>query len=43
MRFFISEIIREKILTHFKQEIPYSCEVVVESLRGRANIVKDSC
>ena len=35
MRFFISEIIREKILTHFKQEIPYSCEVVVESYRGR--------
>jgi GTP-binding protein Era len=30
MRFFVSEIVREKILTHFKQEIPYSCEVVVE-------------
>ncbi|PCJ80246.1 MAG: GTPase Era [Bacteroidetes bacterium] len=30
MRFFVSEIVREKILTHYKQEIPYSCEVVVE-------------
>jgi GTP-binding protein Era len=30
MRFFVSEIIREKILIQFKQEIPYSCEVVVD-------------
>lgn len=28
-RFFVSEIIREKILTQYKQEVPYSCEVVV--------------
>lgn len=28
-RFFVSEIIREKILLTYKQEIPYSCEVVV--------------
>lgn len=40
MRFFISEIIREKILTHFKQEIPYSCEVVVESYDVEPTIVK---
>ena len=40
MRFFISEIIREKILTHFKQEIPYSCEVVVESYLGEDSLVK---
>jgi len=26
-RFFVSEIIREKILLHYKQEVPYSCEV----------------
>lgn len=32
-RFFISEIIREKILLHYEQEIPYSCEVVVESFK----------
>lgn len=29
-RFFVSEIIREKILQQFKQEVPYSCEVVVD-------------
>lgn len=28
-RFFVSEIIRENILTQYKQEVPYSCEVVV--------------
>ena len=32
-RFFISEIIRENILQHYKQEIPYSCEVVVDSFK----------
>ena len=30
LRFFVSEIIREKILEQFKQEVPYSCEVVVD-------------
>ena len=40
MRFLISEIIREKILTHFKQEIPYSCEVVVESYLEEDSLVK---
>lgn len=33
MRFFISEIIREKILLQFKKEIPYSVEIVVESYK----------
>lgn len=28
-RFFASEIIREKILLHYKQEVPYSCEVFI--------------
>ncbi len=32
-RFFVSEIIREKILLQYEQEIPYSCEVVVESFK----------
>jgi GTP-binding protein Era len=27
-RFFVSEIIREKIFLHYKKEVPYSCEVV---------------
>lgn len=30
LRFFVAEIIREKILGLYKQEIPYSCEVIVE-------------
>ena len=32
-RFFVSEIIREKILELYHQEIPYSAEVVVESFK----------
>ena len=40
MRFFVSEIIREKILTHYKQEIPYSCEVVVEDYKDEPEICK---
>ncbi len=30
MRFFASEIIRERILTHYDKEIPYCSEVVIE-------------
>ena len=30
VRFFVSEIIRENILRHFKKEIPYSVEVVID-------------
>jgi GTP-binding protein Era len=33
LRFFASEIIREKILENYGQEIPYSCEVVIEAFR----------
>ncbi len=33
MRFFASEIIRERILVHYKKEIPYCVEVVVESYK----------
>ena len=36
MRFFASEIIREKILLNYKEEIPYSCEVVVEAFKEGA-------
>jgi GTP-binding protein Era len=32
-RFFVSEIIREKILLLYHQEIPYSCEVIVDSFK----------
>ncbi len=34
-RFFVSEIIREKILEQFKEEIPYSCEVLVADFKER--------
>jgi len=40
MRFFISEIIREKILLLFKKEIPYSVEVVIESFKEEENLVR---
>lgn len=32
-RFFVAEIIREKILLLYREEIPYSCEVVVQSFK----------
>ena len=33
LRFFASEIIREKIFLNYSQEIPYSCEVVIEQFK----------
>ena len=33
LRFFASEIIREKILLNYREEIPYSCQVEIESFR----------
>jgi GTPase len=33
LRFFASEIIREKILLNYKEEIPYSCEVEIETFK----------
>ncbi|MBN4081638.1 GTPase Era [bacterium AH-315-C07] len=39
-RFFVGEIIREKILLNFKQEIPYSVEVVIESFKEEEKINK---
>jgi len=38
MRFFVSEIIRERILVHYKQEIPYSVEIVVGEYKEKDNI-----
>ena len=39
-RFFVNEIVREKILIHFKKEIPYSVEVMTESFIEETNIIK---
>jgi GTP-binding protein Era len=40
MRFFVSEMIREKIFINYKKEIPYSVEVAVESYKEEENIVR---
>lgn len=34
-KFFVSEIIREKILELYQDEIPYSCEVVIDEFKER--------
>jgi GTPase len=39
-KFFVSEIIREKILMNYKKEIPYSVEVVIESFKDEEKIIK---
>ena len=39
-RFFIAEIIREKILKHYKKEIPYSVEIEVEEFFEEKEIIK---
>ena len=40
MRFFIAEIIREKILVRYQKEVPYSCEVVVEEYKEDTDIIR---
>lgn len=39
-RFFVNEIIREKILLNYKKEIPYSVEVITESFDEEPHIIK---
>lgn len=39
-RFFVSEIIREKIFLYYQQEVPYSTEVVVESFKDEPDILR---
>lgn len=43
MRFFVSEIVREKILLFYQKEIPYSCEVAVNSYEEKDGIDSISC
>lgn len=38
-RFFVTEIIREKILLLFDKEIPYSCQVEVESFKENDSLI----
>lgn len=39
-RFFVTEIIREKILLNYQKEIPYSTEVVVDDFKEESTITK---
>ena len=39
-RFFVSESIREKILKHYKKEVPYSVEVEVEEFKEEEEIIR---
>lgn len=41
-RFFVSEIIREKVLLIYEKEIPYSVEIVIESFKEEDHIIKIS-
>lgn len=39
-RFFVSEIVREKILLYYSKEIPYSVEVRVESFKETGSLIR---
>ncbi len=39
-RFIVSEVIREKILLHYREEIPYACEVVVEEFKEEGDLIR---
>lgn len=41
-RFFVTEIIREKILQYYSKEIPYAVEPVVEEFKDEPSIIKIS-
>ena len=41
-RFFVSEIIREKILLNYSKEVPYSVEVVVDTFKEEPEIIRIS-
>ncbi len=38
-RFFAAEIIREKIFTNYTKEVPYSCEVVINSFKEKEDMI----
>jgi GTP-binding protein Era len=42
-RFFVSEIIREKILMNYQQEVPYAVEVAVENFKESGKIINIRC
>lgn len=40
VRFFVSEIIREKVLLQYKKELPYSVEILIESFKEEEDIIR---
>jgi GTPase len=38
-RFFASEIIREKIFLNYQEEVPYSCETIVNEYKDKGDII----
>ncbi|MCQ2083253.1 MAG: GTPase Era [Bacteroidaceae bacterium] len=42
-RFFVSEIVREKILLHYDKEIPYSVEVAVDQFKENKSRILINC
>jgi len=40
VRFFVSEMIREQILLNYKKEIPYSCQVEIESYQEEKELIR---
>ncbi|HWB64677.1 MAG TPA: GTPase Era [Chitinophagales bacterium] len=43
MRFFVAEIVREKIFHQYDAEIPYSCQVVVDTYKESDDIDRIKC
>ena len=41
-RFFASEILRQKIFQNYEEEIPYSCEVAINSFKDEPDIIRIS-
>ncbi len=39
-RFFVSEIIREKVFLYYQKEIPYATEVVVQEFKEEENLIR---
>jgi GTP-binding protein Era len=42
-RFFVGEIVREKILLNYQKEVPYSTEIEVETFEETELLIKTSC
>ncbi len=43
VRFFVAEIVREKILMNYRKEIPYSVEVITESFKEKDQLANIRC